>query len=164
MSLLEEVEMLRRVPLFADIEPAKLKLIAFTSERVTFDPEQYVFHQGDMGDAAYIIMEGDAEVLIDGPGGARAVARVGRNEFVGEIAILCDVPRTASIRARSRVVTLRISKELFFRLLTDFPKMSLTIMRVIAQRLENTTAQLRRVLAEKQGADVELAKPHPVEG
>ena len=148
MSLLEEVELLRRIPLFADIEQAKLKLIAFTSERVTFDPDQYVFHQGDMGDAAYIIMEGDADVLIDGPGGARAVARVGRNEFIGEIAILCDVPRTASIRARSRVVTLRISKELFFRLLTDFPKMSLTIMRVIAQRLENTTAQLRRVLAE----------------
>ncbi|GGF51247.1 transcriptional regulator [Aliidongia dinghuensis] len=148
MSLLEEVEMLRRVPLFAEIEPAKLKLIAFTAERVTFDPDQYVFHQGDMGDAAYIIMEGDAEVLIDGPGGPRAVANVGRNEFVGEIAILCDVPRTASIRARSRVVTLRISKDLFFRLLTEFPKMSLTIMRVIAQRLENTTAQLRRVLAE----------------
>ena len=164
MSLLEEVEMLRRVPLFADIEPAKLKLIAFTSERVTFDPEQYVFHQGDMGDAAYIIMEGDADVLIDGPGGARVVAKVGRNEFVGEIAILCDVPRTASIRARSRVVTLRISKDLFFRLLTDFPKMSLTIMRVIAQRLENTTAQLRRVLAEGQIAEAAIAKAHPVEG
>lgn len=164
MSLLEEVEMLRRVPLFADIEPAKLKLIAFTSERVTFDPEQYVFHQGDMGDAAYIIMEGDADVLIDGPGGARVVAKVGRNEFVGEIAILCDVPRTASIRASTRVVTLRISKDLFFRLLTDFPKMSLTIMRVIAKRLENTTAQLRRVLAEGQIAEAAIAKAHPVEG
>lgn len=164
MSLLEEVEMLRRVPLFADIEPAKLKLIAFTSERVTFDPEQYVFHQGDMGDAAYIIMEGDADVLIDGPGGARVVAKVGRNEFVGEIAILCDVPRTASIRASTRVVTLRISKDLFFRLLTDFPKMSLTIMRVIAKRLENTTAQLRRVLAEGQIAEAAIAKAHPAEG
>lgn len=164
MSLLEEVEMLRRVPLFADIEPAKLKLIAFTSERVTFDPEQYVFHQGDMGDAAYIIMEGDADVLIDGPGGARVVAKVGRNEFVGEIAILCDVPRTASIRASTRVVTLRISKDLFFRLLTDFPKMSLTIMRVIAKRLENTTAQLRRVLAEGQIAEAAIAKAHSVEG
>jgi CRP/FNR family cyclic AMP-dependent transcriptional regulator len=163
MSLQEEVELLRRVPLFADIEPAKLKLIAFTSERVTFDPEQYVFHQGDMGDAAYIIMEGDAEVLIDGPGGTRAVAHVGRNEFIGEIAILCDVPRTASIRARSRVVALRISKDLFFRLLTDFPKMSLTIMRVIAQRLEYTTAQLRRVLAEAQRAEVEIAKVHAAE-
>jgi len=164
MSLQEEVELLRRVPLFADIEPAKLKLIAFTSERVIFDPEEYVFHQGDMGDAAYIIMDGDADVLIDGPGGARAVARVGRNEFVGEIAILCDVPRTASIRARSRVTTLRISKDLFLRLMTDFPKMSLTIMRVIAQRLENTTAQLRKVLAEAQLAEAEIAKAQSAEG
>lgn len=164
MSLLEEVELLRRVPLFAEIEPAKLKLIAFTSERVIFDADEYVFHQGDMGDAAYIIMDGDADVLIDGPGGQRAVARVGRNEFIGEIAILCDVPRTASIRARSKITTLRISKDLFLRLMIDFPKMSLTIMRVIAQRLENTTAQLRKVLAEAQLAEAEFAKAHAAEG
>ena len=141
MSLHEEVEMLRRVPLFAEIEPAELKLIAFTSERITFDPGQYVFHQGDVGDAAYIIMEGDADVVIDGPSGARSVAQVGRNELIGEIAILCDKPRTASIRARSRLVTLRISKDMLFRLLTEFPKMLLSIMRVIARRLENTTDQ-----------------------
>jgi hypothetical protein len=42
--------------------------------------------------------------------------------------------------------------------------MSLTIMRVIAQRLENTTAQLRRVLAESQRADVDIAKPRPTGG
>ena len=141
MSLHEEVEMLRRVPLFAEIEPAELKLIAFTSERITFDPGQYVFHQGDVGDAAYIIMEGDADVVIESPSGARSVAQVGRNELIGEIAILCDKPRTASIRARSRLVTLRISKDMLFRLLTEFPKMLLSIMRVIARRLENTTDQ-----------------------
>lgn len=143
MSLLEEVEMLRRVPLFADIEPAKLKLIAFTSERVTFDPEQYVFHQGDMGDAAYIIMDGDADVLIDGPGGARAVARVGRNEFIGEIAILCDVPRTATIKARDPLSTLKISKDMFYRLVAEFPQMAVEVMRELAHRLEDTNQKLR---------------------
>ena len=53
-SLSEEVDMLRRVPLFAQIEPSKLKLLAFTSERLAFDENQEVFHQGDEGDAAQI--------------------------------------------------------------------------------------------------------------
>ncbi|NND37889.1 MAG: cyclic nucleotide-binding protein, partial [Gammaproteobacteria bacterium] len=46
MSLQEEVDLLRRVPLFAKIEPAKLKLLAFTSERLVFAPNDVVFEQG----------------------------------------------------------------------------------------------------------------------
>ena len=57
MSLNEEVEVLRSVPLFAKIEPSKLKLLAFTSERLTFLPGGELFHQGDPGEAAYIISE-----------------------------------------------------------------------------------------------------------
>ena len=49
------------------------------------------------------------------------VAHVGRNDFVGEIAILCDVPRTASVVARTDLTTLCISKDLFFRMVTEFP-------------------------------------------
>ena len=65
MGLSEEVELLRNIPLFAKIEPAKLKLLAFTSERLTFASGQELFHQGDSGDATYIIIRGAAEILID---------------------------------------------------------------------------------------------------
>jgi CRP/FNR family transcriptional regulator, cyclic AMP receptor protein len=51
MSINEEVELLKTVPIFSKIEPAKLKLIAFTSDRMTFDVGQELCHQGDMGDA-----------------------------------------------------------------------------------------------------------------
>ena len=148
MSLNEEVDLLRRIPLFASLEPAKLKLLAFTSERVSFEPGQILFNQGDSGDAAFIIIEGEAEVLADSGRGMVAVARVGRNEFVGEIAILCDVPRTATVRAVSRVVTLRISKTLFFKLVREFPVMAVAIMRELAHRLEDTTVRLRKALVE----------------
>jgi CRP/FNR family cyclic AMP-dependent transcriptional regulator len=67
---------------------------------------------------------------------------------VGEIAILCDVPRTATVRASSQTVTLRITKDLFFRLVTEFPQMSVEIMRELASRLEQTTQQLREALAQ----------------
>ena len=65
MSLNEEVEVLRRVPLFARIDPAKLKLLAFTSERLVFPAGSELFHQGDTGDAAYILLDGEADILVD---------------------------------------------------------------------------------------------------
>ena len=143
MSLQEEVELLRNIPLFAKLEPSKLKLLAFTSERLSFDAGQPLFRQGEPGDAAYIIIDGEAAVEVDSPKGPLQVATLGRNDFVGEIAILCDVPRTATVTALTNLVTLRISKDLFFRLITEFPQMAVEIMRELAHRLELTTARLR---------------------
>ena len=146
MTLNDEVELLRTIPLFANIEPSKLKLLAFTSERLTFRKGQNLCTQGEMGDAAFIIIEGDAEVLVETGGKSTSVAKVGKHAVVGEIAILCDVPRTATVRAESDVTVLRISKELFFRLVREFPQMGLAIMRELAARLERTTSQLTRAL------------------
>jgi CRP/FNR family cyclic AMP-dependent transcriptional regulator len=143
MNLNEEVELLKGVPIFAKIEPAKLKLLAFTSERMTFNAGQELFHQGDQGDAMYVILGGVADVLIDTPGGQIPVAELKKNGFVGEIAILCDVPRTATIKARESLATLRISKDMFYRLVAEFPQMAIEIMRELAHRLEDTNEKLR---------------------
>jgi hypothetical protein len=55
MLLKDEVGMLRQVPLFAGVAPAKLKLLAFTSDRVTYAPGQVIVRQGEVGDAAYVV-------------------------------------------------------------------------------------------------------------
>ena len=143
MSLNEEVELLRNIPLFGKIEPSKLKLLAFASERVIFDAGQELFHQGDHADTAYIIIEGRAAVAVDAPGGEMVVAHLEKNDIVGEIGILCDVPRTATVRAVEAVTTLAISKDLFFKMIGEYPQMAIEIMRELAHRLENTTAKLR---------------------
>jgi CRP-like cAMP-binding protein len=147
MSIKEEVEVLRAIPLFAKMEPAKLKLLAFTSQRLTFEAGQALFVQGDPGDAAYIVLEGDAEVSINTPQGPVKVATVGRHAILGEVAILCDVPRTATVVAKSRLTTLRIDKDLFFRLVNEFPLMAVEIMRELARRLEKTNEQLRAAVS-----------------
>lgn len=145
MSLNEEVELLRNIPMFANIEPSKLKLLAFTSERMTFGDGDVLFAEGDTGDAAYIIVEGTADVVINSGTGPLTVAQFGRNDLVGEIAILCDVPRTATVKATTRLETMVISKDLFFRLVMEFPQIAVEIMRELARRLEMTNAQLRMV-------------------
>ena len=148
MTLQEDVERLRKIPLFAKIEPSKLKLLAFTSRRLTFKSGESLFHQGDIGDAAYIIVEGSADVSVDAPGGAITVATVGTNDFVGEIAILCDVPRTATVTATTELMTMRISKELFFQLVCQFPQIAVEIMRELASRLDVTTRRLQDALSK----------------
>jgi CRP-like cAMP-binding protein len=142
MLLKDEVDLLRKVPLFAHLDPAKLKLLAFTSTRASFKPSQELFHQGDEGDAAYLILSGEAVVVADTPSGEVPVATVGQNAIIGEIAILCEVPRTATVRAASQLETLKIEKEHFLRLIREFPDMSVEIMRELGQRLTRTTAEL----------------------
>ena len=150
MNLNEEVEILKGVPIFAKIEPAKLKLIAFTGERMTFSAGQELFHQGDQGDAMYVILGGIADVLIDNDkGGQIAVAEMKKNNFVGEMAILGDVPRTATIKAREPLNTLKISKDTFYRMVGEFPQMAIEIMRELAHRVEDTNKKLREATANK---------------
>ena len=148
MILKDEVELLRRVPLFAGVEPTKLKLLAFTSDRMSFEAGQILFEQGDAGDAAYVVLNGSAEVLVNRAGSQIKVADLEKNAIVGEIAILCDVPRTATVRAHERLETLKISKDQFLRLLAEFPDMAIEIMRVLADRLGRTTAELSEVRAQ----------------
>lgn len=147
----EEVELLRRIPIFAKIEPARLKLLAFTSDRVVYEPGQELCRQGDIGDAAYLVISGEVDIVVDTPNGPLKIASVGKNALVGEIAIINDVPRTATVQASSRVEALRITKEHFLRLVTEFPTIAIEIMRVLATRLSRTNEELtdaRRRLTE----------------
>jgi CRP-like cAMP-binding protein len=151
MSLKEETDALKKIPLFANLDPAKLKLLAFMSQRLTFEPGHAVFSQGDPGDAAYIVLDGEAVISIDTPKGTIDLARMGRNEILGEIAILCDVPRTAHVTAAEGkpLVCLKIEKNDFLGLINEFPSMAVEIMRELARRIVNTNQQLRQAVAAK---------------
>jgi CRP-like cAMP-binding protein len=137
-----EVDLLRRVPLFAGIEPARLKLLAYTSDVVTYRPGQVLMRQGDLGDAAYVIIKGDADVSVSTKSGDISVAQLHDGDFVGEIAILCETPRTATVKATNELKALRIRKEPFFELLHQFPEMAVEMTRLLAERLTRTTAEL----------------------
>lgn len=147
MSLDADTEALRKIPLFRGIDDQKLRLLAFMSERSRFEAGETLMREGDYGDVAYIILSGEAEVLVNSPSGEQLVATVGKNDFVGEIAILIDVPRTATVRASTTLVALAIQKEHFFKMLTNFPDMAVEVMRALANRLERTTREFGRLRA-----------------
>jgi CRP-like cAMP-binding protein len=142
MTLDTEVQSLRQVPMFRDIDPSRLKLLAFTSERIRFGKGQRFFSQGDAADAAYVILDGRADVVLDNPGGSVKVAELGRNDLVGEMGILSESPRSATVVATEPSSALRIDKRVFLELLSQFPQMSIAVMRELASRVERTNAQL----------------------
>jgi CRP-like cAMP-binding protein len=116
--------------------------LCFSSERLTFDPGQIMFHAGDSADAAYIVIEGKVEISVPTPSGPIIVNSLGKNELIGEIAIFGEVPRTATATALSRTETLKISKDLFIKVIRENPDAAIELIKVLASRLANTTHQL----------------------
>jgi CRP-like cAMP-binding protein len=145
LTLNDEVDQLTQIPLFSNLDPSKLKLLAFSSERLSFEAGQVLFRQGDLGESAYIIMDGEVDIIVEGKVGEISVARVGKGELIGEISVLIDVPRTATVRAVTKLTTLEVSKELFLRMVTSIPELGVHIMRELAGRLQRTTERLARV-------------------
>lgn len=151
MSVLkEDAELLRKVPMFAELERSRLKLLAYASEVMSFDSGEDIVRQGDRGDAAFVIINGEADVSVSTDNGDIVVAHFGAGDVVGEIAIFCDVPRTATVTAQSPVKTLRIDKDTLFSLMAQFPEMGIEMTRSLADRLSRTTSELAQ--ARTQGS------------
>lgn len=155
MSILTEVELLRRIPLFSNIDTSRLKLLAFTSERLTFENGAILFREGDRGDSAYLILTGKVDISVGSPNGDVLVASVGANNIVGEMSLLCEIPRSATVTAAEPLDTLRIKKDQFFGLLRDLPQMTLEIMRELALRLNNVNKELSTAHAKLRAAGLE---------
>lgn len=141
-TLTEEVEMLRKIPLFASIDPGKLKLLAFASDKKVYNEGQDLFKQGDSGDAAFVIVNGTADIIVSTDDKEVVVASVGKDEIIGEISILCEIPRTATVRASSSLEVLKVKKEHFLGLISQVPDLGIEVMRELASRLQKTTSEL----------------------
>ena len=144
MSLEQEVELIRQFPIFSKIQPAMQKLLCFSAERLTYDAGQVIFNAGDPGDAAYVVIDGTVEISVPTPSGPIVINTMTKNEILGEIAIVGDVPRTATAKAVTKLETLKISKELFIKIIRENPDAAIELIRILAARLASTTSQLTR--------------------
>jgi CRP-like cAMP-binding protein len=131
--------------MFREIDPARLKLLAFTSDRLSYEKGDVLFRQHEVSDSTYVIVEGKVDVWISAARDRIKVAELGAGEIVGEMGVLCDKPRSATIEAASHVVALKIGREVFFDMLSQFPQMSVAVMRDLARRLDATNAKLLAV-------------------
>jgi len=144
MSLEQEVELIRQFPIFSKIQPAMQKLLCFSADRLTFAAGQVIFNAGDVGDSAYVIIDGTVEISVPTPSGPIVINEMSKNDLLGEIAIVGEVPRTATAKALTKLETLKISKELFMKIIRENPDAAAELIRILAARLASTTSQLSR--------------------
>lgn len=142
MSLNKAVEMMMETPMFRNVDPKRLRLFAFMGETLSYRAGERLFEKGDEGDAAFLIIDGTVDVLVPSDRGETAVATLGPKELFGEMAVLCDQPRSTAIAASSELKVLRLERSVLLRLLHEFPDIALEIVKVLAHRLEDTTRQL----------------------
>jgi CRP-like cAMP-binding protein len=134
---------LTRVPLFAGLDPALLEsLEAFTFRR-TFEPGELIVEEGRTGNGLYVVISGKVEV-VKGMAGERpqVIATLGPGQSFGEMALLGQWPRTASVRAVEQTECLGMDRWVFFAYMNREPQLAIRMLQVLAQRLMETTAKL----------------------
>ena len=148
MDLLKEVEILRKVPMFAKLEPSKLKLLAFTSEYQTFEDGEILFHAGDPADCAFVILGGEVEILTKTDAGDLVVGVLRDHQIFGELALLNKTARSATLRAKNRLEVLRITDEVFLKLITENAAVALVLMHQLSDKLALSHQQVEALQSQ----------------
>ena len=114
-----------------------------------FEPGEAVFHQGDLGDSLYIILRGEAEVVREDGDAQKVLARLGPGEYFGEMALLNEQTRGATIRCATALDVLSLHKGDFSQLVANLPDLRHSFDSVMAKRMASTQEAVAR---EENGA------------
>jgi HEAT repeat protein len=131
MSRMEFMLALRRIDLFATLEPTELERVASIAEEAVYDDGALIGSEGDLGDELHIIIEGEVSVTRDGA----TIATRGAGDVVGEMSLITRQPRMASLVAAGTVRTVRIGYRDFEVMVRERPDILLGVARVLAERL-----------------------------
>jgi MFS family permease len=127
----EPLELLRAIPIFAPLAPAAIERLASIAAEQHVPAAATVLEQGDAGDRFFVIAEGGASVAIDGV----EQARLGRGDFFGEIALLRDVPRTASVTAIEALRLYTLERDDFIAAVTGYAPSREAAESIVSARL-----------------------------
>ena len=127
----QKVELIRKAPLFAHLSKRELEQIAQIADEIDLREGKEMTRQGARGREFFVLLEGDAEVKKDG----RRINTLGAGDFFGEIALVSDTPRTATVTATSPVRALVITDRSFKRLMQDMPQIQAKVLSALAERV-----------------------------
>jgi CRP/FNR family cyclic AMP-dependent transcriptional regulator len=153
LDLVQETDLLRKIPMLAKLDASKLKLLAFTSEILTFEDNDIIFHVGDAADCAFVIMEGAVDILTDTENGSIVELTLQQNQLFGELALLNGAPRNATLRAQGKIKIMRITADMFLTLLAENSAMALDVIRQISNKLAKSHQRVRILQQELSRQD-----------
>jgi CRP-like cAMP-binding protein len=156
LSTIERVLFLKGAELFDQIPGEDLVPVALVAQEVHFSAGETMIRQGEPGDCLYIIVDGEASIVIRGVG--QVAVRQARNSL-GEMGLLSRQPRSADCVAVTDVTALRIDQDDFWELLAEKPPLALGVIRALSQRLDEAVANLQKLSQSRGVAEVSATPP-----
>jgi len=129
-----KIAAMSKVPLFARCSKRELETIASLADEVDLPAGKVLTAEGDRGREFFVLLEGSAGVRSDG----RALASLGEGDFFGEIALVTDKARTATVTATTQMRALVITDRAFRGLLRNSPEIQGKVLEAVADRLAAT--------------------------
>jgi len=127
-------EALAATPLFSGLSQDALESLVAELQLVQLTKGETLFHEGDPGDALYVIVEGEVLVQAEGPPRVE-MARLGPGAFIGEVALMTDQPRSATVTAAGDAELLRIDRATLKRVLAEHGEVLAAVLRFVRDRL-----------------------------
>jgi MFS family permease len=127
----DELRILGAIPIFSPLPGASLEQVAQRLVPLRHDPGTVIVRKGEAGDRFYVIAEGDVEVSEDG----RVISELGPGSYFGEIALMRDVPRTATVTAKTPVVLYALDRDDFLATVTSHASSAQAADEVVSSRL-----------------------------
>lgn len=124
------------------LDDSQLKLLAFTSEVYEYADQDFLFHQDQISDSIFVVLNGEVEIMDVSSGMEVHLATKGSKELIGELAVLRGERRSASVKALGKVDVLKISNERFLDLITKHPEMALFVLKDISSKLAHANELL----------------------
>lgn len=135
----EKIQVIKNSAIFKDLSEQDILQIAEVAKEIKFKQGDIIFKENSEADAFYIIKNGEVEIIKTGNIGVEEVLAIKTTQDVfGEMAIIDDLPRSATIKAKTDVVLLRLSKDIFNELLKSFSHISIEIARNICSNVRST--------------------------
>jgi CRP/FNR family transcriptional regulator, cyclic AMP receptor protein len=143
MAILSNLDLVRRVPLFASLSPSQASMVADAVSKHRFKRGEALVKQGEKSGYLAIMLNGRARVLAtDSKGREVILAHLNAGAHVGEMSLIDDKPHSASVVAEVQTDTLILGREAFLRCLTDSVPMAQAVMKGLVQRLRNADEKI----------------------
>lgn len=140
----EFAELLQDVPTFSELSPDAIVTLSGKARRHTFKKNTVIMPEGEPGECLYIIESGSVKVFVGDEDGRELVLyQEGPGSCIGDIALLDNAPRSASVITLEKTVAWSLSKQDFLKCIEENPRMSLTIIRSLTRRLRDATGGIR---------------------
>jgi HEAT repeat protein len=144
---IEKAVFLKSAPLFAALEGEELAALADIALEVTYEPGEVIFEENQEPHHLYLVVTGRVEVFRRVNSHERALAHLGEKECFGEMAILDEQPRSASVRAVEPTTALKIDRDSFHELIMERPHIAFAIFKILSGRLRHQNLEADHIPA-----------------